>query len=109
MVFENFRWDPVCRTWSSVASLQFMRLCAGVAVLNNRLFVCGGRDGSACHRSVETYDPHTNKWTMRSPMIQRRSGVAVGVLNGFLYALGNYLFLILISSILRKTVNFPLN
>lgn len=30
------------------------------------------------------------KWTMRSPMIQRRSGVAVGVLNGFLYALGGH-------------------
>ena len=23
----------------------------------------GGRDGSACLRSVECYDPHTNKWT----------------------------------------------
>lgn len=67
-----------------------MRSSAGVAVLNNRLYVCGGRDGSSCHRSVECYDPHTNKWTLRSPMNYRRSGVGVGVLHGFLYALGGH-------------------
>lgn len=89
-LFTNYRWDPIRRTWSAVASMSFMRMCAGVSVLNNRLFVCGGRDGSASHRSVESYDPHTNKWTLRSPMIQRRSGVAVAVLNGFLYALGKH-------------------
>lgn len=70
--------------------MSFMRLLAGVAVLNNRLYVCGGRDGSACHRSVEAYDPHTNKWSLRTPMIRRRSGVSLGVLNGLLYALGGY-------------------
>lgn len=70
--------------------MSFMRLTAGVAILNNRLYVCGGRDGSACHRSVESYDPHTNKWTLRTPMVRRRSGVAVGVLNNFLYALGGF-------------------
>lgn len=70
--------------------MSVMRSTAGVAVLNNRLYVCGGRDGSSCHRSVESYDPHTNKWTLRTPMNRRRSGVAVGVLNGFLYALGGH-------------------
>lgn len=70
--------------------MQFMRSTAGVSVLNNRLFVCGGRDGSICHRSVECYDPHTNKWTLRAPMNYRRSGVGIGVLNGFLYALGGH-------------------
>lgn len=73
-----------------MAPMSFMRSSAGVAVLNNRLYVCGGRDGSSCHRSVECYDPHTNKWTLRSPMNYRRSGVGVGVLHGFLYALGGH-------------------
>lgn len=87
---DIFRWDPIARAWSAVASMSVMRSTAGVAVLNNRLYVCGGRDGSSCHRSVESYDPHTNKWTLRTPMNRRRSGVAVGVLNGFLYALGGH-------------------
>lgn len=62
--------------------MSFMRSTAGAVVLNKQLFVVGGRDGSSCHRSVESYDPHTNKWTLKSPMNRRRSGVGVGVLNG---------------------------
>lgn len=108
-IFFKFRWDPITRTWSYVASMSFMRSTAGVAVLNNRLYVCGGRDGSSCHRSVssdksksipqpykifqsqvECYDPHTNKWTLRAAMNYRRSGVGVGVLNGYLYAVGGH-------------------
>lgn len=96
--------------------MSCLRSTAGAAVLNNRIYVCGGkeeffpewiicfkcfqivlfiivfsgRDGSSCHRSVECYDPHTNKWTPRAPMQYRRSGVGVGVLNGFLYAVGGH-------------------
>lgn len=40
--------------------------------------------------SVECYDPHTNKWTLRAPMNRRRGGVGVSVANGFLYALGGH-------------------
>lgn len=39
---------------------------------------------------VECYDPHVNRWTMRSPMHKRRGGVAVAALNGFLYAFGGH-------------------
>lgn len=67
-----------------------MRSTAGVAVMGGRLYVVGGRDGSVCHRSVECYDPHTNKWTLRAPMNKRRGGVGVGVCNGYLYALGGH-------------------
>lgn len=70
--------------------MSAMRSTAGVAVLNSRLYVVGGRDGSLCHRSVECYDPHTNKWSARAPMNKRRGGVGVGVANGFLYALGGH-------------------
>lgn len=84
------RWDPIARTWSYVASMSTMRSTAGVAILNNRLYVVGGRDGSSCHCSMECYDPHTNKWTMRAPMNRRRGGVGVAVANGFLYALGGH-------------------
>ena len=53
--------------------------------------MCDIRDGSACLRSVECYDPHTNKWSSVANMCRRRGGVAVGVLNGFLYAVGESL------------------
>lgn len=73
----NYSWDPIARTWSYVAPMSSMRSTAAVAVMGNRLYVVGGRDGSLCHRSVECYDPHTNKWTLRAPMNKRRGGVGV--------------------------------
>lgn len=55
-----------------------------------RLYAVGGRDGVSCLRTVEVYDPHTNKWTNCSPMSKRRGGVAVAVLGECLYALGGH-------------------
>jgi len=55
-----------------------------------RLYAVGGRDGSSCLRSVECYDPHTNKWMLCSPMAKRRGGVGVAACNGFMYAVGGH-------------------
>lgn len=53
-----------------------------------RLYAVGGRDSSQVLRSVERYNPHTNKWTLVAPMNKRRGSVGVGVLGGFIYAVG---------------------
>ena len=50
------------------------RSTVGVAVLENKLYSVGGRDGSCCLSSVEVYDPHTDRWTMAAPMLKRRGG-----------------------------------
>jgi len=91
------RFDPSTRTWSHVASMTNQRSTCGVTVLHDKLYAVGGRDGSACLRSVECYDPHTNKWSPHTNkwssvanMCKRRGGVAVGVLNGLLYAVGGH-------------------
>lgn len=55
-----------------------------------RLFAVGGRDGSSCLRSMESFDPHTNKWSMCAPMSKRRGGVGVATYNNFLYAVGGH-------------------
>ncbi len=55
-----------------------------------RLYAVGGRDGSSCLRTVECYDPHTNRWTLVAPMSKRRGGVGVAVAHGFLYAFGGH-------------------
>ena len=55
-----------------------------------RLFAVGGRDGSSCLRTVECYDPHTNRWTLVAPMSKRRGGVGVAVAHGYLYAFGGH-------------------
>lgn len=54
----------------------------------HRLYAVGGRDGSSSLKSVECFDPHTNKWTHCCPMAKRRGGVGVATCSGFLYAVG---------------------
>ena len=44
-----------------------------VAVLNNKLYAVGGSDGHTELRSVECYDPETNKWSFVAEMLQERS------------------------------------
>lgn len=68
------RFDPDTKHWSFIAAMTTARSTVGVAVLNGRLYAVGGRDGAACLNSVECYDPHTNKWSIRCPMIKRRGG-----------------------------------
>jgi kelch-like protein 20 len=46
------------------------------------------QDGVSCLNHVERYDPKENKWTKVASMMTRRLGVAVAVLNGYLYAIG---------------------
>lgn len=78
----------MARNWNYVGPMQSQRCSAGVAVLGGKLYAVGGRDGASCLRTVECYDPHTNKWTSCASMTRRRGGVGVAVANGFLYAMG---------------------
>lgn len=55
-----------------------------------RLYAVGGRDGSSCLKSMECFDPHTNKWSLCASMSKRRGGVGVATYNGFLYAVGGH-------------------
>lgn len=55
-----------------------------------RLYAIGGRDGSSCLRSMEYFDPHTNKWSLCASMSKRRGGVGVAAYNGFLYVAGGH-------------------
>ena len=62
----------------------------GVAALNGKLYACGGYDGSVFLRTVECFDPLTNKWTFVAPMNVKRSRVALVTNCGKLYAIGGY-------------------
>lgn len=51
------------------------RLQFGVAVLDGKLHVVGGRDGFKTLNTVECYDPTTNVWTQLPPMSTHRHGL----------------------------------
>ncbi|CAH8843515.1 unnamed protein product, partial [Trichobilharzia szidati] len=60
------------------------------AMATHRLYAVGGRDGSACLRTVERFNPHTQHWCFIAPMLHRRGGVGVGAVGGRLYAVGGH-------------------
>jgi kelch-like protein 1/4/5 len=67
-----------------------MRSTCAVIVLDEKLYVIGGRESSICHRSVECYDPLVNRWTTKAPMNKRRGGAAAVSYNGSIYVFGGH-------------------
>jgi kelch-like protein 18 len=74
--FQHFSFDLIYRL--------------GVAVLEGKLYACGGYDGSTFLRSVEVFDPKTEKWNHVAPMSVTRSRVALAANAGRLWAVGGY-------------------
>uniref|UniRef100_A0A8C5B5E7 Kelch-like family member 5 n=1 Tax=Gadus morhua TaxID=8049 RepID=A0A8C5B5E7_GADMO len=77
-------------TWSQVATMSGRRLQFGVAVLDGRLHVVGGRDGLKTLNTVECYNPHSKSWSALPPMSTHRHGLGVAVLEGPMYAVGGH-------------------
>ncbi len=67
----------------------------GIGVVNGILYVVGGTccsrgSGSHIFATVEAYDPTTNTWTTKAPMLTPRRNLAVGVANQVLHAVGGW-------------------
>lgn len=60
--------------------------CAGV--IGGKIYVCGGWAGPQPVRSVECYDPSSNRWDPMPPMLVARWGAGAGVINQRLYICG---------------------
>lgn len=52
------------------------------------MYAIGGNDGTASLDKCECYDPFKNKWTNVACMGNKRAGAGVGVLDGYIYAVG---------------------
>ena len=80
------RYDPRTDTWSQIASMNGRRLQFGVAVVEGKLFVVGGRDGLKTLNTGESYCPVTRVWTVMPPMATHKHGLGTATLGGPLYA-----------------------
>jgi len=81
-------YDPATNTWSTKSAMPTARIAPGAGIIGGRLYVLGGRNGSATfYRAVvEVYDPATNTWKTKAPMIAERAEFGVGVVGDLLYA-----------------------
>eukprot|EP00898_Chlorokybus_atmophyticus_P007001 jgi/Chlat1/7301/Chrsp58S06930 len=87
-------YDVKTGQWLSVPPLQTARHSLGAAALDGCLYAVGGdrHEHNAKHssRRVECFDPQIGKWSSAPKLTVPRSGVAVCVLDGSLYAVGGH-------------------
>ena len=71
--------------------MHYRRCYVSVCVFNDRIYAMGGHDGHSRLRSVESYNPESNQWTLLCNMAQRRSDADACELDGLIYIIGVYL------------------
>ena len=91
----NEVYDPATNTWESRQPMPTARNHAAVGVVNNKIYIIGGRIGAAFSTRasntdiVEEYDPGTDQWgALKAPMPTPRSAVAWGTHMGKIYVAG---------------------
>jgi N-acetylneuraminic acid mutarotase len=87
-------YDPATNSWRARRSLLLARNHHESAGVGDKIYVIGGRVGSAFIPQsnnvdlVEMYDPATDMWSHRARMPTARSGTGVGVYNGKIIVAG---------------------
>ena len=88
-------YDPVADTWSTSTPLPVGLHHAGIATLDERLYVIGGFTKSFLSvwhpvATVYRYDPRKDKWTELASMPTARGALGVTTFHGRLYAIGGF-------------------
>jgi len=82
-------YDAEKNVWETVADMSTERWGGTAAVLDDKLFVMGGRNARQLNlASVEYYERASNEWKQVAPMNKGRYGHAAAVWNGRLYVMG---------------------
>ena len=62
------KFNPSTNNWQYLANLNFPRERVASTVLNGKIYVIGGKNGSNIYKSVEIYDPESDTWTIGTPL-----------------------------------------
>ena len=94
-VDSNEVYDPATNTWEARQTMPTARNHAYVGVVNNKIYVIGGRVGAAFITRasntgiVEEYDPASDQWgALKASMLNPRSAGAWGTYKGKIYVAG---------------------
>lgn len=71
------QYDLRANKWSHVAHMSGRRLQFGVAVVDGKLYVVGGRDGLKTLNTVECFDIKTKIWSHLPTMSTHRHGLGL--------------------------------
>jgi N-acetylneuraminic acid mutarotase len=81
---RNEMFDPATGRWTPRAPAPTLRNSAASAVVDDRIYVMGGREFSL----AEVYDPATDAWETVAPLPEARGGLAAAVHDGSIYVFG---------------------
>ncbi|MFC1500433.1 Kelch repeat-containing protein [Candidatus Zixiibacteriota bacterium] len=85
-------YNPVTGVWTVGDSMTTPRSTAASAVIDGKLYVVGGTDraypGRPVYDVLEVYDPVTDSWTSKAPMLTPRWGAGAAAVDGKLYVMG---------------------
>jgi hypothetical protein len=76
-------YDPTIKSWTQKARMPTARSFTEATVMNDTIFVAGGRGGNG--NAFESYDPITDTWTVWDSMPISREGVSVGGVNNRIF------------------------
>ena len=83
IIKEIDSYDPFKDKWSvDLPPLNTPRYNAAAIVLNNRIFIIGGRDKNGILASVEMYNPQNNQWRYVHSINERREALSVVFFKG---------------------------
>lgn len=69
------KYDLRTNSWLHIGTMSGRRLQFGVAVVDNKLYVVGGRDGLKTLNTVECFNPVNKTWVVMPPMSTHRHGL----------------------------------
>lgn len=75
-------------TWETKESMITPRTEFGLAEVNGKIYVVGGKTGGKYYSLVEEYDPLTNTWSQKADMPTARTHFAIIEVNDKIYAIG---------------------
>jgi len=75
--------------WKNSTPLPSARQVAATAVVNGKIYLIGGFDGSYLTNTDE-FDPGTQTWNSKAAMPTPRNGMAIAVVNNMIYVIGGY-------------------
>jgi kelch-like protein 2/3 len=82
-------YDLKEQKWYAACGMPSRRCRAGLVLLDNKVYVVGGFNGSLRVKTVDVYDIQTDQWAPGVAMEARRSTLGVAVLNEKIYAVNS--------------------
>ncbi|MDD3292612.1 MAG: FISUMP domain-containing protein [Candidatus Pacebacteria bacterium] len=87
---SNKRYRISNDSWAARADMPTARESATTAVVNNKIYVIGGRNSDGVLNTNEEYDPATNTWTTKASMPTKRYVTGAVTVNNKIYVIGGY-------------------